>query len=165
VLYNLWATNLRITRTTQREREVMSEPKPPNKPKARTGKGAKASPIPLTPADPKRATVKKGTGKSAKTTKRAAPLGDSEVGPIAGIPDESALDQVAASLSAADRDAFATARRLLAEHLGSHAAARLWFVTPGTGFETTALDAVRNGQAALVLATLESQWGMSPIHA
>lgn len=107
--------------------------------------------------------------KTSSTTKPQlvpSPLKDEELERMPdNMPDESQIDEVANKLNAEDRAAFVEARRLLAEHLGSHAAARLWFVTRGTGFETTALDAVRKGQAKVVLATLKSQWGPNPNYA
>lgn len=113
-----------------------------------------------------------GNGKKSKMSSRTKPqvvpppLKDEELELMPDdIPDESQIDEVANKLNPEDRAAFAEARRLLAEHLGSHAAARLWFVTRGTGFETTALDAVRKGQAKVVLETLKSQWGPSPSYA
>jgi hypothetical protein len=84
---------------------------------------------------------------------------------LGGLPDETEFEKVAKDLSASDKRAFSKARHLLTEHLGSDAAARLWLVTPGTGFKTTALDAVREGLATVVLETLESQWGESPSYA
>jgi hypothetical protein len=84
---------------------------------------------------------------------------------VTGVPDEAQVVEALVGLGPEERAAFQQVRTLLAEHLGSHAAARLWLVTPGTGFETTALNAVRNGQAMLVRASLESQWGPSPTYA
>ncbi len=112
---------------------------------------------------------KKATGRKPSKQTPAPPtvhlLTDTQIEQVAGIPDESQMDQVADDLSPEDREAFARLRQLLAEHLGSQAAARLWLVSPGTGFETTALDAVRKGQAKVVLGTLETQWGPSPTYA
>lgn len=94
-----------------------------------------------------------------------SPLDEKQIERVDGIPDESDIDEVNRCLSPAQRGVFLRVQQLLAEHLGSRAAARLWLVTPGTGFETTALDAIRTGQGKLVLATLESQWGASPNYA
>lgn len=94
-----------------------------------------------------------------------SPLDDKRIERVTGLPDAAEFDEAARRLGPADRKVFQRVRQLLAEHLGSHAAARLWLVSPGTGFETTALDAIRAGQVKLVLATLESQWGPSPTYA
>gem|GEM_PF-6695192 len=69
------------------------------------------------------------------------------------------------SLSEEDQAVAKKVRDLLAKHLGSHAAARLWLASRAPGFESTPLDAIRQGQAKMVLATLESQWGRSPTYA
>lgn len=94
-----------------------------------------------------------------------ASLDDKQVEAVAGIPDDVEIDEVNRHLTPADRNTFLRVRQLLAEHLGSHAAARLWLVSLETGFEGTALEAIRAGKVQLVLATLESQWGQSPTYA
>ena len=105
----------------------------------------------------------------AKTGRRPTPSlatpTDAQLGQPTGVPDEAQLTAMVGRLDPKDRAAFTRARELLAQHLGSDAAARLWLVTPDTGFQTTALDAIRDGKAKLVLATLESQWGPSPSYA
>lgn len=83
----------------------------------------------------------------------------------AAVVGEATIDNAIGQLSSTDRKVFQRVRRLLAEHLGSDAAAQLWLTSAGTGFETTALDAVRAGRVKQVLATLESQWGPSPSYA
>jgi hypothetical protein len=93
------------------------------------------------------------------------PRDDANLEGLAGIPDDAQIAETAGLLSLPDQNAFRRVRELLAEHLGSSAAARLWLVTPSPGFVTTPLDAVRQGQATLVLAMLETQWGPSPTHA
>lgn len=112
----------------------------------------------------KRSTDQKPNGRRPPRPIRS-PLEDTQLASVADIPSQAQIDEVANHLDSEDRAAFAQTRRLLAEHLGSHAAARLWLVSRGTGFETTALDAVRNGQAKVVLGTLKSQWGTSPTYA
>jgi hypothetical protein len=92
-------------------------------------------------------------------------LEDEQIAQVTGIPDETLIAETESGLDSQDRKAFERVRQLLAEHLGSHAAARLWLVSPGTGFDPTPLDAVRKGQVKVVLATLESQWGPSPTYA
>jgi len=142
--------------------------KPPEKPK-RSGKGPKK--------DPKAGVARSG-GKpfgskpspkpaTAKSPARriVTPLDDARLGSVAGVPSEAQITDGAGPLSSGDCEVFDQIRELLAEHLGSHAAARLWLVTPGAGFETTPLDAIRKGQVKAVLATLESQWGPSPSYA
>ncbi len=116
----------------------------------------------------KTAIPKKGTrlsGEEPQPRATIGPLNDTELGEVAEMADEARIREVTADLNPADREAFGRVRRSLAEHLGSDAAARVWLVTPGTGFETTALDAICKGQVGLVLATLEAQWGPSPIYA
>jgi hypothetical protein len=113
---------------------------------------------------PKRTNGRKPSRRSP-SPRTVSLVDDAQIAQVAGIPDKTQLDEAADNLSPEDRKAFKRMRQLLAEHLGSHAAARLWLVSTATGFETTALDAVRNGQAKLVLATLESQWGPSPTYA
>ena len=56
-------------------------------------------------------------------------------------------------------------RQLLAEHLGSDVAAIAWLNSASTGYPGTALDAIRQGHAALVLEDLKSQWGPGPPYA
>src|SRR5689334_17249360 len=128
------------------------------KPPAKAGPGKK-------PLKAKGKPKSKPTGKRTPARPAVTPLDDAHMGPVAGVPDETRITDAAGDLGSEDRDAFKQVRVLLAEHLGSDAAARLWLVTPGTGFETTALDAVRQGKAKLVLATLQSQWGPSPVYA
>src|SRR5947207_277441 len=79
----------------------------------------------------------KPTGKRPPGRPAVAPLDDATIGPVAGIPDETEITEATRDLGPEGRDTFKQVRRLLAEHLGSDAAARLWLVTPGTGFETT----------------------------
>ena len=106
-------------------------------------------------------------GRPSKRGRRSpvVPRADAELDRLDGIPDDAQIDEAVAGLDAEDRRCFQQVRSLLAEHLGSHAAARLWLVSQDTGFETTALDAIRKGQVKVVLATLESQWGPRPIYA
>jgi hypothetical protein len=90
---------------------------------------------------------------------------DADPEQVAGVPDEGQIGQALGRLEPADRRAWQRLRKLLAQHLGSAAAARLWLVTPSPGFEATPLDEVRKGRAKLLLAMLESQWGPSPTYA
>jgi hypothetical protein len=53
-------------------------------------------------------------------------------------------------------------RSLLAEHLGSEAAADVWLNSTDTGYPTTAMDAIRDGKADLILDDLENQYGPGP---
>ncbi len=114
---------------------------------------------------PTKVTMGKKPPKKANVVVSPPPLDETALRAIPGVPDESVIQEAGKLLSAEEKRAFTRAQHLLAEHLGSQAAARLWLVTPGTGFKTTALDAVREGQATLVLATLQSQWGKSPSYA
>jgi hypothetical protein len=90
---------------------------------------------------------------------------DEEIGDVDGIPSETEITASVGQLSPEDRRTFARVRKLLAEHLGSYAAGRLWLVTSSPGFTTTPLEAVRDGQVQRVLAILQSQWGRNPIYA
>jgi hypothetical protein len=101
----------------------------------------------------------------AKVPAVQPPLTDEQVGDIPGIPTEAEIEQRAGDLSSSDKATFTKIRRLLAEHLGSHAAARAWLVTPGGGFEGTPLDAIRAGMAERVLKFLNAQWSRNPPHA
>ena len=76
-------------------------------------------------------------------------------------PDE----EVAVPLSDPDAKILERIRRVLAEHLGSDAAGFAWLNSPGTGYPGTALDAISQGHAALVLEDLEAQWGPGPSYA
>ena len=78
---------------------------------------------------------------------------------------ETAIQKAVTALAPKDRELFQQLVSLLEEHLGSLEAARLWLVTRSPAFESTPLAAIRKGNAHLVLALLQSQWGGSPIYA
>jgi hypothetical protein len=151
----------------------MGKAKSERKLKVRTSKGGASKKAPKIRASrragkvsiPKAVAMKGPKKKPVKKGAVVAPVDDADIERVADIPSEAQIEETAGSLSRSDRDAFHKTRRMLAEHLTSHAAARLWLVTPSPGFVTTPLDAVRNGQAKLVLAMLESQWGPSPTYA
>jgi hypothetical protein len=84
------------------------------------------------------------------------PLDEADIEQMADIPDEQEIDRAAGPLTPADRTIFARVRELLAQQLGSSAAARLWLITACSAFATTPLAAVAAGRAKRVLATLES---------
>lgn len=88
-----------------------------------------------------------------------------DLGQVPGVPDDGQIGEAIGQLNTADREAWKKLRTLLAEHLGSDAAGRLWLVTASPGFATTPLDEVRQGRAAQLLALLESQWSASPTYA
>lgn len=113
----------------------------------------------------KRAAKERKSNESSSSRPTVAPLSDTQIASRPDIADQAKMEEVSRELSPKDRKMFKQVQKLLAEHLGSHAAARLWLVRAGTGFETTALDAIRKGQVQVVLATLESQWGPSPTYA
>jgi hypothetical protein len=108
--------------------------------------------------------VKPSTSKPPKPKVRV-PLTDEQVGPIPGLPTEAEIEQQAGELSAPDKAAFTKIRRLLAERLGSHAAARAWLVAPGHGFEGTPLQAIRAGMAKRVLEVVKAQMSRNPPYA
>lgn len=114
---------------------------------------------------PRKGTPAKAKSKAKTGQPAAASAESAEIERTAGIPSEDQIAEAAANLDVKGRAAYRQVRKLLAKHLGSDAAARLWLATPGTGFETTALDAIRKGQAQLVLEGLKAQWGRSPIYA
>jgi hypothetical protein len=87
-----------------------------------------------------------------------------KVQPVKGIPDESQVDETARALASKDRIALKKLLKLVADHLGSREAARLWLFTPFAGLSTTPLDAVQKGNVELLLKILKSQWGRSPIY-
>lgn len=94
------------------------------------------------------------------------PWPDERLGPVPGVPSESEIRTGAGSLGATDQDTFDKVRDLLARHLGSYAAARLWLTTPRVaGLPGTPLEAIREGRVNQVLAALESQWGPNPSYA
>lgn len=113
----------------------------------------------------KKAPVKSAARSKSQPPAVGPPLTDEEVGPIPGLPTEAQIELQAGDLSAADRAAFTEIRRVLAESLGSHAAARAWLVTPGRGFDGTPLDAIRDGAANLVLEAVRAQSGPNPPYA
>jgi len=92
-------------------------------------------------------------------------LADEQLGAIAGVPSEADIQTELGELSKEDSKYVAKTLRLVAEHLGSFAAARLWFLTPEDGTEMTPARAIREGRAKQVLAVLESQWGRNPAYA
>jgi hypothetical protein len=81
------------------------------------------------------------------------------------VPTEADFQRAVAGLGAADRAAFGQIMDALATHLGSREAARLWLVTPFSDFKSTPLQAILGGEAASVLALLESRWGPGAVHA
>jgi hypothetical protein len=143
----------------RKARQRKSEPKKQHR--AETGQlTARAANLRTT-----RRAAQKKPQKKASTRFRRESLDDTEIEQVAGIPDEAQILEAAGDLSAADRSALARTRRLLAQHLGSHAAARLWLITPSPGFVTTPLDAVSKGKAKAVLAIVKAQLGPSPTYA
>ena len=109
--------------------------------------------------------VKPAASKKGQPAVVRPPLTDEEVGPIPGLPSEAAIEQHVGNLSSADKGRFTRIRRLLAERLGSHAAARVWLTTPGRGFDGTPLDAIRDGMADLVLEVVKDQSSPNPSYA
>jgi hypothetical protein len=107
----------------------------------------------------------KPAGKKGKKLTIPPPLSDEHVGDIPDLPSESEIEQQVGNLSTADKAAFTKIRRFLAEHLGSHAAARAWLTTSGGGFEGTPLNAIRSGMAEHVLKLLTAQWSRNPSYA
>jgi hypothetical protein len=94
-----------------------------------------------------------------------APLADDQIGPVPGIPTEAEIEQQVGSLASSDRAVLDGIRQLVAQHLGSFAAARLWLVTPGEGYEGTPLDTIRDGRGQQILDALTAQWGKNPTYA
>jgi hypothetical protein len=78
------------------------------------------------------------------------------------IPDEASIKSVSDGLRVAGQQLLRRIVSLVAAHLGSPEAARLWLVTPAPEFGTSPLSAIEAGRANLVLAVLESLWGPSP---
>jgi hypothetical protein len=153
----------------------MGKTRSQGKSKPGTGKGLKAkkrsktSAVWLAGKVADRPAIERKSGKEKRARKlplrAVAPLDDSQIDQVAGIPDEAQMEEAIRSLLPADRQAFERLRELLAQHLGSHAAARLWLVSPAPGFETTPLDAIRRGHAKPMLEMLESEWGPTPTYA
>ena len=152
----------------------MGKAKPRQRPVARQGKSKAAKAHPSSGAaqlTPRSANLKTLQGRTQRKPRkklaspRLGPLDDAKIQQVEGIPDEARIAEAAGNLSAMDRRAFSRTLRLLAEHLGSQAAARLWLITPSAGFVTTPLDAVGRGQAKAVLAMVEARLGTSPTYA
>jgi hypothetical protein len=128
----------------------------------------KTRPKPGGKSGPKKSAAKGGEsagGPKAPAPGVTPPMTDEQVGPIPGLPAEAEIEQQVGDLSPADRRRFTQIRTLLAERLGSYAAARVWLLTPGRGFAGTPLDAVREGNADLVLDLLKEQSGPNPPYA
>jgi hypothetical protein len=103
---------------------------------------------------------------AARTARRpAGPLTDDRLGQVAGVPTEAEIGQLLGELTAEDRKVFGQIRQLLAAHLGSVAAARLWLVTPDQGSTVTPAQAIRDGRGKQVLGALKAQWGRNPVYA
>ncbi len=115
--------------------------------------------------------VVRGKGKGGKTTlarpsaKAIGPRDDANLQQVVGVPAPSEIQEAVGQLDSGNQKACRRLLKLLANHLGSHAAARLWLATPVPGFVTTPLDEVRKGRAQALLEMLESQWGPSPTYA
>lgn len=84
---------------------------------------------------------------------------------IPGVPSKAEIEAVAAELSKPERTAFSELRALLARHLGSHAAARVWLKSAIPGLDGTPLDAVKAGGARRLLAVQKEHWGESATYA
>lgn len=137
----------------------------------RNAKAAKKPVVTLLGGHHQAPSLKVVEAKSKSTSKKAIagiaqpPLTDEQVGIIPGLPTEAEIEQQAGELSPADKKTFATIRQLLAEHLGSYAAARAWLTTPGGGFDGSPLEAIRSGLAERVLKLLKAQWSRSSSYA
>jgi hypothetical protein len=111
---------------------------------------------------------RKGGTKRARASRSVAasePLTDSQIAPIPGAPTEVEIEIQLGQLSAKERQTYTKIRNLVARHLGSFAAARLWFVTVGPGYAMTPLQAVKDGRSAELLGLLANQWGRNPTYA
>jgi Protein of unknown function (DUF2384) len=93
------------------------------------------------------------------------PLTDEQLGPIPDLPTETEIEQQVGKLSTTDKARFTKIRQLLAEHLGSYAAARAWLTAPVSGFEGTPLQAIRDGMAKRVLELIQAQSSRNPPYA
>lgn len=127
--------------------------------------GAVGKPVLATKESGKVKKKAKGTARKPTARRAVVPLDDRRLGEVPGVPTQAQIDEAAGPLSRAHQGAFKRIQALLAEHLGSHAAARLWLVSSCPGYASTPLEAIRHGQAKVVLAGLESQWGRGPIYA
>jgi hypothetical protein len=150
-----------MAKQKQRKRTKPQIVNGPGDKKAQSVQAAKVSTALVT-----QSTEEKRKPKSKRPSRKTIVAGDdTNLEQLAGVPDEDQISEAIGRLAPADRKAWRQLRKLLAQHLGSAAAARLWLVTPSPGFETTPLDEVRKGRAKLLLAMLESQWSPSPIYA
>src|SRR5690242_18384457 len=106
------------------------------------------------------------TGSATAGARRpAGPLADGQVGHVAGGATDADIEQQVGNLSTEDKRTFGQIRQLVAAHLGSAAAARLWLVTPEEGSTVTPAHAIRDGRGKQVLDALKAQWGRNPVYA
>jgi hypothetical protein len=98
-------------------------------------------------------------GTLRRTKKAKAP--SAERFPQASVPGERQIRAATAGLTTIDQSEFARTMTLLADHLGSPAAAQLWLVTPSADFGSTPLTAIQDGESEAVLAFLEGQWSLA----
>ncbi len=122
---------------------------------------AKEKPAPRSPAKP----VAEIIGAVIAAKELEVPPDPPEYDAIPGVPSKAEIEAVAAELPKTDRAAFAELRTLLARHLGSHAAARVWFKSAVPGLEGTPLEAVKAGAAGRLLAVQKDHWGESATYA
>jgi hypothetical protein len=96
-------------------------------------------------------------GEAAIVAEKRRRLAEELAPPAEAAPSRSAAVAPPATLE--------TIREALIYHLGTPVAAAAWLNSPDTGYSTTAMDAIREGKADLVMADLEQQWGPSPAYA
>src|SRR5947209_960069 len=115
------------------------KPKPSAKPKAKVNlkfrvRGAKQKTATPQYRTTKAIAVKGKPAAELPITSKAkppVPLTDDELGLVPGIPTDAEIEQRVGTLAPPGRAVFKRIRQLVAQHLGSFAAARLWLVTAG----------------------------------
>jgi hypothetical protein len=103
--------------------------------------------------------------KKPRTNPPSQPLSDDQFGEIPGVPTQASIDGQLAQLGTSDRKIVNRIQKMLAQHLGSSMAARVWLTTTGSGFSETPLKAIQDGQSNRVLEVLTAQWGRNPTYA
>src|SRR3954468_21366980 len=87
------------------------------------------------------------TGSATAGARRpAGPLTDGQLGQVAGVPTDADIEQQVGNLNTEDKRTLGQIRQLVAAHLGSAAAARLWLVTPEEGSKVSPAHPIRDGR-------------------
>jgi hypothetical protein len=113
----------------------------------------------------KRGKAQPSGARMTKSRPPAGPIADDQLGQVAGVPTDADIEERLGDLSNEDRKTLGKIKRLVATHLGSFAAARLWLITPEQGSQVTPAQAIREGRGERVLDALKALWGRNPVYA